>query len=480
MKFSYQWIKHYVEGLDADPRELAQLITMKTAECEGTEQVGVPLSEAQAALVMAVEPIADSHNVKAMIEVGDGIKWVVCGAPNCCAGMYTAWLPVGRKVIAGFESDGMLASGVELGITRDHAGIVRLDSPELTLTPDTVIEVDNKSLTHRPDLWGHHGMAREVSAIVSKPLGDPADLSLVPHSKPAIAVEIEDVALCPRYSALVFDDVTVKPSPLWLQYQLESVGLNSINNIVDVTNYVMASIAQPTHAYDAKKLKGPTIFVRSARDGETLKALNDEQYALTPSNLVIADASGPVGIAGVIGGLDSAIGPGTTKIVFESANFHAASVRRTSVALKLRTDASVRFEKSQDPVNTLRGLAMAIALLREVSPGIRIVGGVADVLRPLAMPEPIALDLDWLMRKLGRTVEQAEVGEHPDLSGLRREAGLAGNSLGYCPELACDQRCHRSRRPCRRSGPHARLRYGDAATAVDRVCAPAIESCPRF
>jgi phenylalanyl-tRNA synthetase beta chain len=409
MKFSYHWLNEYVDGLDTNPRELTHLITMKTAECEGLEEVGAPLSEAQAALILAVEPIEGSHNLKALIETAEGTKQVVCGAPNCATGMYTAWLPVGRKVVAGVESDGMLASGVELGITRDHSGIVKLDSSVLTLAPDAIIEVDNKSLTHRPDLWGHHGMAREVAAIVNKPLRDPADLSLVPHGKPAIGVEIADLSLCPRYSALVFDNVTVQPSPLWLQYRLESIGLNSINNIVDVTNFVMAAIAQPMHAFDAKKLHGPTIFIRPAREGESVMALNDEHYDLAPSNLVIADAAGPVAIAGVIGGLYSAIGPGTTRIVLESANFHAASVRRTSVALKLRTDASVRFEKSQDPVNTLRGIAMAIALLREVSPGIRIAGGVADALRPLTTPAPIALPMDWLMRKLGRSVEQAEV-----------------------------------------------------------------------
>jgi len=409
MKFSYQWIKEYVDGLAADPRELMHLITMKTAECEGLEEVGAPLREAHAALVLSVEPIEGTHNVKALVEAAGQTRWVVCGAPNCWAGMHTAWLPVGRKVIHEIESDGMLASAVELGIARDHTGIVKLDSSELTLAPDTVIEVDNKSLTHRPDLWGHHGMAREVAAITGHRLRDPVDLALLPSGAAGIGVEIADYDLCPRYSALVVDNVTVQPSPLWLQYKLEAIGLNSINNIVDVTNYVLAAIAQPMHAFDAKRLRGPTIFVRSAREGEEIVALNDEHYNLTPSNLVIADAGGPVAIAGVIGGMHSAIGEGTTKIVLESANFHAASVRRTSVALKLRTDASVRFEKSQDPVNTVRGLAMAVALLREVSPGIRIVGGVADAARPLSAPEPILLPLDWLARKLGRTVEATEV-----------------------------------------------------------------------
>ena len=142
----------------------------------------------------------------------------------------------------------------------------------------------------------------------------------------------------------------MQPSPLWLQYRLEAIGLNAINNIVDVTNYVMAELAQPMHAFDAEKLHGPTIFVRTRAPGEQIAALNDESYNLSPSNLVIADAEGPIAIAGVIGGLHSAIGPDTKRIVLESANFQAASVRKTSVALKLRTDASMRFEKSQDPL----------------------------------------------------------------------------------------------------------------------------------
>ena len=183
--------------------------------------------------------------------------------------MLTAYIPAGVKVIDGVESDGMLASGLELGINRDHSGIVEYTTETLPAL-DTIIEVDNKSLTHRPDLWGHHGMAREVAAITGNPLRDPVTLDLLPKGPPAIGIEIEDLALCPRYSALVFENVTVAPSPLWLQYRLEAIGLNAINNIVDVTNYVMAELAQPMHAFDADKLHGDTIFVRSARAGEQI------------------------------------------------------------------------------------------------------------------------------------------------------------------------------------------------------------------
>jgi phenylalanyl-tRNA synthetase beta chain len=314
VKFSYNWLRDLVDQLDTPPRDLAQLITIKTAESEGVEKHG----------------------------------------------------------------------------------------------DDYVIEIDNKSLTHRPDLWGHYGMAREVAAILGRKLVDPVKPAQFPGSAP-VRVSIEDHSLCPRYSALVFENVTVKPSPAWLQQRLEAVGLNPINNIVDVTNYVLAEIAQPMHAFDAAKLRGDEIIVRSARAGETIKALNEESYTLDPSNLVIADPGGPVAIAGIIGGADSAISNSTTRIVLESANFNASSVRKTSSRLKLRTDASMRFEKAQDPVNTIRGLERAFALLQDVSPGIRLVDGLADNYRPLPEAPPVVLPIDWLDRKLGRAVPEGEV-----------------------------------------------------------------------
>jgi phenylalanyl-tRNA synthetase beta chain len=409
MKFSYHWIRELVPGLDAEPRDLMRLITMKTAECEGLEQVGAALAEASVARVKEVEFIPGSHNQIALVETARyGARRVVCGAPNCKPGMLTLYLPLAPKVIEGVESDGMLASALELGIASDHAGIVELESEALPAA-DTIIEVDNKSLTHRPDLWGHHGMAREVAAITHRILLDPVKLDLLPKGKTPVEIAIEDFILCPRYSALVFENVTVKPSPLWLQYRLEGIGLNAINNIVDVTNYVMAELAQPMHAFDAEKLHGSTIFVRNARPSERFVALNDESYTLSSSNLVIADAKGAIALAGVIGGLHSAIGSDTKRIVLESANFQAASVRKTSVALKLRTDASMRFEKSQDPTNTVRGLARALELLEQVSPGIRLVGGLADSHGELKTPAPIELTVDWLKAKLGRDLDAHEV-----------------------------------------------------------------------
>jgi len=428
MKFSYNWIREYVEGLDTAAGPLERLITMKTAECEGIEAHGELLENARVARVESVEFIPDSHNVKALVNTGDGLRTVVCGAPNCRAGRITVWVPVGRKTIQGIESDGMLASGAELGINRESAGILEVEGRPgdrlARCAPDSVIEIDNKSITHRPDLWGHLGMAREVAAILRKRLCDPVRPELIPAGPSPVRVEIPDTQLCPRYSALAIDNITVQPSPLWLQNRLTAAGLNPINNIVDLTNYIMAELAQPMHAFDRDLLQGETIWARPGKPGERVHALNEEWYDVGPSNIVIADASGPIAIGGVIGGLESAITGKTTRIVLESANFLASSIRRTSAALKLRTDASMRFEKSQDPRNTVRGLARALELLEELSPGFKVVGGLADAGREIPVPPPIRLPMDWLVRKLGREVGEAEVRDILErlAFGVNREA----------------------------------------------------------
>ena len=188
MKFSYNWIREMVPGLTPSAGSLERLITMKTAECEGIEETGALLGEACAARVESVEPIPGSHNVKAVVDAGAlGRKTVVCGAKNCRPGLLTAYVPLEKKVVNGVESDGMLASGAELGINRDHEGIVELGSLD-GCAPDSIIEIDNKSITHRPDLWGHHGMAREVAAILGLELHDPARLDFLPQSPAAIKI----------------------------------------------------------------------------------------------------------------------------------------------------------------------------------------------------------------------------------------------------------------------------------------------------
>jgi phenylalanyl-tRNA synthetase beta chain len=424
LKFSYQWIKEMVNGLDADAPELERLITMKTAECEGVERVGEHFAKAIAARVLTVEPLPKGKNKRVTIDAGDGsIHTVVCGAANVRPELLTVWLPpgtnldgkeIGRARFDGVESEGMLASAAELSIRDDHSGLIELDGMKAGgriagLHPDWVIEIDNKSLTHRPDLWGHYGMAREVAAIAGGKLVDPVKLGRLPQGEGSVAVEIADYSLCPRYSALLMESVTVGPSPLWLQFRLQALGMNPISNIVDVTNYVLAELPQPMHAFDADKLVGNTIFVRPAREGEALKALNGEDYTLTSADLVIADAAGPIAIAGVIGGAGSAISSTTTRIVLESANFHPGSVRLTSARHKLRTDASMRFEKALDPENTVRGLARALELITHICPGAVVKGGVTDDRGAVTAPDPILIATDFIIRKLGKQLAEDQI-----------------------------------------------------------------------
>lgn len=424
MKFSYRWIAELVEGLADPPEELERLITLKTAECEGIEAVGTHFPGVVAARVLSVEALSKGKSKSVRIDAGNGKETlVVCGAPNVRPGLLATWIQPGvsldgrlidRLEIDGVESEGMLASAAELCINRDGAGLLELQNvepgdPLPGLTPDWVIDIDNKSLTHRPDLWGHYGMAREVAAITQRQLIDPVNLSLLPAGAAKITADIAEPNLCSRYSALTFSGVRVAPSPLWLQARLQNIGLNPINNIVDVTNYILAELPQPMHAFDADKLAGETIYVRRARYGESLAALNGETYKLSEADLVIADASGPVALAGVIGGADTAISESTTRIVLESANFQAAGVRSTSSRHKLRTDASMRFEKSLDPQNTLRGLARALQLFQEVCPGIQADGGPTDSSRELSAVPPIVLPTDFVVRKLGNAISTEEV-----------------------------------------------------------------------
>ncbi|HZS25715.1 MAG TPA: phenylalanine--tRNA ligase subunit beta [Candidatus Angelobacter sp.] len=330
MKFSYNWLRELVPGLNMDVTKLAQQITMKTAECEGVHDPGA--------------------------------------------------FP-GASVSA----------------------VARAENSET----DAIIEIDNKSLTNRPDLWGHLGMAREVAAIAGLSVVDPVGELPTAANKGDLSITIEDPNLCARFSGQRVENVKVAPSPLWMQVRLNSLGINPINNLVDVTNYISCELGQPMHAYDADLL-GNAIVVRAARKGEEILALNGEKYSLTKDDIVIADAHKPIGIAGIIGGNDTAIRTTTRRIVLEAANFPAANVRKSSARLKLRTDASMRFEKGQDPENTVRAVARAVDLLKEISPGSQAAQPLDNYARKLPLPK-ITLDLDWAERKLGRKLSTEEV-----------------------------------------------------------------------
>ena len=273
--------------------------------------------------------------------------------------------------------------------------------------PDSIIEIDNKSLTNRPDLWGHLGMAREVAAIAGLSVSDPVEDLPAAATSGDLSIAIEDSNLCARFSGQRVENVKVAPSPLWMQYRLNSLGINPINNLVDVTNYILCELGQPMHAYDADLL-GNAIVVRAARKGESILALNGEKYSLSPEDIVIADEQKPVGIAGIIGGNDTAIRATTKRIVLEAASFPASHVRKSSSRLKLRTDASMRFEKGQDPENTVRALARAVELLQLISPGSQAAQPI-DVYARKSTPPKIQLDIDWAERKLGRPLLTDEV-----------------------------------------------------------------------
>jgi len=273
--------------------------------------------------------------------------------------------------------------------------------------PDSIIEIDNKSLTNRPDLWGHLGMAREVAAICGLNVADPVEELPTPAEHGAISINITNADLCSRYSGQFVENVKVAPSPVWLQYRLHSLGLTPINNLVDVTNYVLCELGQPMHAFDADLL-GNTIQVRAAGKGESIQALNGLTYSLGEDDIVIADANRAVAIAGIIGGNNTAIRSTTKRIVLEAATFSASNVRKTSARLKLRTDASMRFEKGQDPENTTRGLVRAVELLKQISPGAQPSAPIDSYVRKATLPR-ILLDLDWAEKKLGRKLSTDEV-----------------------------------------------------------------------
>lgn len=269
---------------------------------------------------------------------------------------------------------------------------------------DVVYDIDNKSLTHRPDLWGHYGFAREVAAVYKqglKPL-DTGSWDYPAAASDALRVEVHtEVELCPRYSGLVVDNIKVGPSPAWLVDRLEKAGARSINNIVDLTNYVMFEVGQPMHAFDRSKIAGDLIQVRLATQGEKLATLDGGKHELSEHMIVIADAEKPVALAGVMGGANSEVSESTTSIVLESANFHPTHVRRTAHALAIRTDSSMRFEKGLDPQQTETALRRYVTLLRELCPEARVTSRLLDADRADRSPIVIATSFGFIRRRLG-------------------------------------------------------------------------------
>ncbi len=427
MFISTNWIARHLdlEGVDLDA--LAERFTLSVAELEGTERVG-DLPYVVVGHVLEAELIEGTHLHRCQVDDGAGTRQVVCGAPNVAAGQLVALALPGARLgdleirqarVRGVDSAGMICSERELGLSDEHAGILVLDPDAPTLadrlapgTPlsdlpgvqDTLWEIDNKSLTHRPDMWGHRGVARELSALLGRPLRPleaayPTGVDYSEHRP--LTVRVDDPGACPRYTAVTLDGLEVAPSPLWLRMLLGRVGTRPISNAVDATNFVMLDLGNPLHAFDRRDLVGDTIVVRRARDGERFVTLDEAEHTLTHADLLIADAERGVALAGVMGGLNSEIKPDTTRVVLESANFDPAVVRMTAQRLGLRTESSARFEKSLDPALARDASWAFCSLLQDLSPGVHITSALHDVAAPLPAPPPIHLRTDRVRARLG-------------------------------------------------------------------------------
>jgi phenylalanyl-tRNA synthetase beta chain len=424
MKISLEWLAEYVDLSGLDPAELADRLTMSTAEVEGVEVLGGDMEGVVTAKVLRVMPHPDAEKlVLADVFDGEGEKRVVCGAPNLAVGQTVPLaraggrLPDGTRIkkgkIRGELSAGMICSERELGLGPGADGILVLDgevepgleiSRALGLT-DHVLEIDNKSLTHRPDLWCHYGIAREVAAITGRDLapmpGSGPGLSRPDAENTALEVRTIDPDLCPRYCAAVVEGLAIGPSPAWMARRLEAVGMRALNNVVDITNYVMLELGNPLHAFDLKKVGGPAILIRRARAGEKIVTLDGVERALAGEMLVIADLEKPIAIAGVMGGANSEVSGDTAAMVLESANFHPINVRRTSAALGCRTEAVMRFEKSLDPELPPVAARRFLQLARELIPGSRQVSPLYDEDHHQKRPVSLVLGRDFLNRRLG-------------------------------------------------------------------------------
>ncbi len=431
MKVPLRWLNDYVSVI-LSPVELAEKLTMSGSLVERVTNSGAHLDDILVARIENLERVPNSdHLWLASLNLGDKHQTVVTGAQNLFPGAIVPYIGVGKKLpgmdsplkpkkLAGTVSEGMVCSGRELGISDDHEGILILDmvvdgdraaeavgQPLSNLLGEWVIDLE--ITPNRPDCLSMIGVAREVSAVTGAPLHLP-EPNLQETSPPAselAAVRIEAADLCRRFVARVITGITVGPSPAWLAERLNAAGMRSINNVVDVTNYVMLEYGQPMHAYDLDQVAGHVLTARRARAGEQVTTLDGVARNLSSDMLVIADRDHAVGVAGIMGGSDSEINPQTTRIFLELANFHPRGIRRTSQALGLRSEASSRFEKGL-PVTLPRVAAdRAAALLVKVAGGV-VAEGVLDAGQSRVVPKVIPFNPAEVHRLLGVswTVEQ--------------------------------------------------------------------------
>jgi phenylalanyl-tRNA synthetase beta chain len=432
MKFSVNWLREFVD-VPKNPDEIADLLTRAGVETKGIETRGAKIDKVIVSQITASSrhPNADRLTV-CEVDDGSGTKrQIVCGATNYKVGdkvplaLPGAKLPNGTEIrkskLRGVESEGMLCSPIELGLGEDASGLLilspdaKIGTPTGDLFPaDTILDVE--ITPNRGDLLSHFGLAREIAALTGKKLKSVA-------REPKIDVKTSGVTIsarreCPFFSGRKIDKVKVGPSPQWLRAKIESIGIRSINNIVDISNFVMLELGQPTHAFDADKLKGG-INVRLAHDGEKFLALDGKTYSLKPDNLVVADQERIVGIAGVMGGEETGVTDSTRNILLEAAYFLPASVRRTARNLNLPSDASYRFERVVDPEMVLRASQRATELIREIAHGtpakeIQTAGKLP------ANPADVSLKYEKCDRVLGIPIKPKQIDEILTGFGLKK------------------------------------------------------------
>ena len=450
MKFSANWLSEFVQ-LPANVDELAELLTFAGIEIEGIERRGLDVPNVVVGQIKnsVQHPNADRLSV---CEVDDGTnhnRQIVCGAKNYKIGdkvpvaLPGAALPNGLKIkvskLRGVESQGMLCSPVELGVSEESAGLLIL-SPDAPIgapigslfPPDMILDVE--ITPNRSDLLSYAGLAREIGGLTDKS----PRLPEIATSRTTTneSVKISALRECPFYSALRIENITVGPSPEWLRTKLETSGLRPINNIVDITNFVMLELGQPLHAFDADKLQGG-IHVRLANDGEKFLALDGRTYSLSPNDLMIADDARAIAIGGVMGGEDTGVTESTRNILLESAYFLPSSVRRTARTLNLPSDASYRFERGVDPDMTLRASARAAQLIAELAGGKPAAEPVVAG-EPPAAPANVSLRYDRCDRLLGVSIPRAEMDASLTRLGLTTADKSESASTWKIPSYRAD------------------------------------------
>ncbi|MBN2079598.1 MAG: phenylalanine--tRNA ligase subunit beta [Spirochaetes bacterium] len=431
MWLSLNILTQTVDTAGIAPEELALRLTMATAEIDSIEGVNAHFESIIAARVISVVPHPGADKLTLVdLDSGDRKHRVVCGATNIAAGdivplalpgtRFSEDMVIQKTKIRGERSEGMLCSERELGLSDDHSGIMILppdSKPGISLSrlyphrADVRFEIDNKSITHRPDLWSHEGFAREIGALYGRPFRSMVDPGLLDNAPPStnLKVRILSPEAAPRYSALEMSGIEIAESPDWLKAMVESIGMRPINNIVDITNFVMAELGEPMHAFDRKKLRGDEIIVRMAKKGEPLTTLDGSSFELNPEDIVIADSGGPIALAGVMGGGNSEIDDTTTDIVLEAANFNPVNIRKTAARYSHRTEAAIRFEKSLSPGLTVPALLRCYDLICRVIPGATARSGIIDAYPRSTEPIVIKTDTDFIRRRLGEEIDDERI-----------------------------------------------------------------------